>query len=453
MDFKQIFLEQQRFYFSQQTKSVAFRVESLLKLKALLKSNTAALNNAIYDDFGKSEVETHTTELAFVYRQIDYYVRHLERLAAPHRVQTNIASLPGSSYICSEPLGSVLIISPWNYPYQLSLVPAVAAIATGNTCIIKPSELPAHTMRVMASLINSAFPSSFLFVAEGGVEEITALLQLPFNKIFFTGSHRVGRIVYEAAARQLIPVTLELGGKSPAIVTSGANLKTAARRIVWGKFINAGQTCIAPDYVLVHESVKDQLLKYIISCIEKSGYNPGAEHYVSIINERNFKRICSLIDPEKVVYGGNTDEGKRYIGPTVMDGVSRQDAVMQEEIFGPVLPILTFTDYEKVIDELMVQEKPLAAYLFSNSHYEKEIFKGRLSFGGGCINDTLMHILNEELPFGGVGDSGLGSYHGDWGFNTFSHRKAIVEKAVWGEPDFKYPPYTRLKKRIMRWLS
>ena len=424
----------------------------LLKLKSLLQANTALLNKAIFDDFGKSEIETHTTELGFVYRQIDYYVRHLDQLAAPKRVKTGIESLPGSSAICSDPLGCILIIGAWNYPYQLCLAPAVAAIAAGNTCIIKPSELPAHTMRAMSGLINGAFAQSYLFVAEGGVPETTALLQLPFNKIFFTGSPRVGRIVYEAAAKQLIPVTLELGGKSPAIVTSEADLKVAARRIVWGKFINAGQTCIAPDYVLVHESVKEKFLEHLIRFIKQADYSPGAEHYVRIIDERNFKRIVSLIDRSKLVYGGQTDESTRYIGPAVLDGVTRNDAVMQEEIFGPVLPILSFSNYEQAINELVELEKPLAAYLFSNNSAEKDIFSTRLSFGGGCINDTLMHIINEELPFGGIGNSGIGSYHGEWGFQAFSHQKAIVEKSVWGEPDIKYPPYTSLKKKLMKWL-
>jgi aldehyde dehydrogenase (NAD+) len=452
MDYNQIFLEQQRFYYSQQTKSLSFRREMLLKLKNLLQENTALLNKAIFDDFGKSEIETHTTELGFVYRQIDYYLQHLEELAAPKRVKTGIESLPGSSFICSDPLGCTLIIGAWNYPYQLCLAPAVAALAAGNTCIIKPSELPANTMRAMSGIINDAFARSYLFVAEGGVTETTALLQLPFNKIFFTGSPRVGRIVYEAAAKQLIPVTLELGGKSPAIVTSHADLKVAARRIVWGKFINAGQTCIAPDYVLVHESVKDRFLELVISSITQADYSPEAEHYVRIIDERNYKRIVSMIDRDKLVYGGQTDESKRYIGPTVLDGVTRKDAVMQEEIFGPVLPILTFSNFEQAINELTEMEKPLAAYLFSTDKKEKDIFSTRLSFGGGCINDTLMHIINEQLPFGGVGNSGIGSYHGEWGFQAFSHQKAVVEKGVWGEPDIKYPPYTSLKKKLMKWL-
>ena len=417
-----------------------------------IKSNEKLLYDAIYQDFGKSEFETFGTEISFIYKDIDYYLKNLKSFAKPKNVLTNIVNQMGSSKIVFEPLGNCLVIGAWNYPYQLTLTPVIAAIAAGNTCMIKPSELPENTMKAMAKLINENFDAQFLYVVKGGVEETTAILKLRFDKIFFTGSPRVGKIVYKAAAEHLTPVTLELGGKSPAFVTEKADLQIAARRIVWGKFINAGQTCVAPDYLYVAENIKAKFLKVLIEEIKKRNYTDNVDHYCKIINERNFDRLEKMIDREKVVFGGETNREKRYISPTVLDNVTWEDAVMQEEIFGPILPILTYKNLETAMQTVVEGEKPLSAYLFSNDAKEQELFTEKLSFGGGCINDTLMHLSNDRLPFGGVGNSGIGHYHGKFGFIAFSHQKAILKKSNYLEPELKYPPYSDAKLNILKKL-
>lgn len=450
MDYAQILKLQQEFFHAQRTKETAFRKENLLKLKSILKTNEPLLFEAIYKDFRKSEFDTYVNELNLIYREIDYFLKHLDRLSKPRKVKTGIALLPGKSYIYSEPLGCTLIIGAWNYPYALTLIPLVDAMAAGNTGMIKPSELPANVMHIMAELINTNFPPGYLYVAEGGIPETTEMLKLPYDKIFFTGSPRVGRIVYEAAAKNLTPVTLELGGKSPAIVTNSADLEVAAKRIVWGKFLNGGQTCVAPDYLVVEESVKSRLLEFIKQKLDVFNYTDGAEHYVSIINKRNFDRILRLIEPSKLFYGGAYNENTLYIQPTILDNITWNDPVMQEEIFGPVLPVLSFTDFNGMLDEIIKHEKPLAAYLFTKNRQQKTKFLNTVSFGGGCINDTLMHLTGDSLPFGGIGNSGIGHYHGDFGFQTFSHQKSILEKKSWGEPAFKYPPYSQGK---LRWIK
>ena len=446
-------LQQQKFFFnSHATKDLDFRKAQLQKLKKVVKSNEKLLYDAIYQDFGKSEFETFGTEISFIYKDIDYYLKNLKSFAKPKNVLTNIVNQMGSSKIVFEPLGNCLVIGAWNYPYQLTLTPVIAAIAAGNTCMIKPSELPENTMKAMAKLINENFDAQFLYVVEGGVEETTAILKLRFDKIFFTGSPRVGKIVYKAAAEHLTPVTLELGGKSPAFVTEKADLQIAARRIVWGKFINAGQTCVAPDYLYVAENIKAKFLKVLIEEIKKRNYTDNVDHYCKIINERNFDRLEKMIDREKVVFGGETNREKRYISPTVLDHVTWDDAVMQEEIFGPILPILTYKNLETAIQTVVEGEKPLSAYLFSNDAKEQELFTEKLSFGGGCINDTLMHLSNDRLPFGGVGNSGIGHYHGKFGFIAFSHQKAILKKSNYLEPELKYPPYSEGKLKILKKL-
>lgn len=450
MEFQNILQQQISFFDSQKTKDLSFRKSQLEKLKKLIRANEEMLYQAIYEDFGKSEFETYGTELSFLYKDIEYYLKNLSSLAKPKKITTNIVNLPASSHIIYEPLGNTLVIGAWNYPYQLTLAPVIAAIAAGNTCIIKPSELPANTMKAMAQLINLNFDAGFLWVAEGGVEETTALLKLRYDKIFFTGSPRVGKIVYKAAAEHLTPVTLELGGKSPAIITPHADLETAAKRIVWGKFINAGQTCVAPDYLYIHESIKPKFIELLKQEILKRDYHKDASHYCKIINERNFNRLTDLLDTEKIILGGETDIENRYISPTLMDNVTWEDKVMQEEIFGPILPLMAYQDLEATLALIRKGEKPLSAYLFTNNTKEKENFEEQLSFGGGCINDTLMHLSNDRLPFGGVGNSGIGNYHGKYGFEAFSHQKAILKKSIYLEPELKYPPYTETKKKIMK---
>ena len=452
MNYADILQQQKTFFNTHATKDLDFRKAQLQKLKKLVKSNEKLLYDAIYQDFGKSEFETFGTEISFVYKDIDYYLKNLKSFAKPKSVLTNIVNQMGSSKIVFEPLGNCLVIGAWNYPYQLTLTPVIAAIAAGNTCMIKPSELPENTMKAMAKLINENFDPQFLYVVEGGVEETTAILKLRFDKIFFTGSPRVGKIVYKAAAEHLTPVTLELGGKSPAFVTEKADLQIAAKRIVWGKFINAGQTCVAPDYLYVAENIKAKFLKVLIEEIKKRNYTDNVDHYCKIINERNFDRLEKMIDREKVVFGGETNREKRYISPTVLDNVTWEDSVMQEEIFGPILPILTYKNLETAMQTVVEGEKPLSAYLFSNDAKEQELFTEKLSFGGGCINDTLMHLSNDRLPFGGVGNSGIGHYHGKFGFIAFSHQKAILKKSNYLEPELKYPPYSDAKLNILKKL-
>ncbi|WP_223600824.1 aldehyde dehydrogenase [Chryseobacterium sp. GVT01B] len=450
MEIERILLSQRDFFKTQQTKSPAFRKMYLEKLKNLIISNENMLYEAISKDFGKSKFDTFTTELSFILNDINYYIKNLKSLSKPQKVKTNLVNQLGNSKVYADPLGCVLVIGAWNYPYQLSLSPIIAAMAAGNCCILKPSEIAENTMKAMASIINENFPSDYLYVYEGGIEETTSLLQLRFDKIFFTGSTKVGKIVYKAAAEHLTPVTLELGGKSPAIVTKNANLEMAAKRIVWGKFLNAGQTCVAPDYLLVEETIQEQFLEMLRKYIKEFKYDHNSEQYTRIINQRNFQRLVRLIDKEKIYSGGHFDEEKLYIEPTILNHIDWNDEIMQEEIFGPLLPVIRFQSYNAALNSIVELEKPLAAYLFTNDSEEKENFTRKLSFGGGCINDTVMHLSNDHLPFGGVGNSGIGNYHGKYGFETFSHQKAVLEKATWGEPNIKYPPYSEKK---LNWIK
>ncbi len=452
MSFQELFQKQKEFFQKGKTADIKFRKQQLQKLKDAVKKNEDKLYSAIYKDFGKSEFDTFSTEISFIYNEIDYYLKNLSSLAHPTDVKTNLVNLPGKSRIYYEPYGNTLVIGAWNYPFQLSIVPAISAIAAGNTVILKPSEIVENSAQAIQDLISSAFDESLFAVVQGGPEETGRLLELKFDKIFFTGSPAVGKIVYQAAAKNLTPVTLELGGKSPAIVTSNANLNVAAKRIVWGKFLNAGQTCIAPDYILADQLIKNELLSKIKEYIEKYNYSPKSENFTRIVNRKHFDRLTALIDPEKIYYGGETDGEKLYIQPCVLDHVSFDDPVMQEEIFGPILPVISYPNFDQAIRWVNEIDKPLSAYIFTENSFEKNKFLKEISFGGGCINDTLMQITNENLPFGGVGNSGLGSYHGKFGFESFSHRKSVIERAIWGEPNLKYPPYTDTKRKLIEKL-
>jgi aldehyde dehydrogenase (NAD+) len=452
MNYQNILTSQKAFFRTQKTKNLKFRKLNLEKLKKLITENEEILYEAIEKDFGKSKFETYITEISFILKDIDYYLKNLNSLSKPKKVKTNLANQFGTSKIYSEPLGCILVIGAWNYPYQLSLSPLIAALAAGNCCILKPSEVAENTMKTMAKLINENFDSDYLTVFEGGIDETTEILKLKFDKIFFTGSTKVGKIVYKAAAENLTPVTLELGGKSPAIVTKNADLDITAKRIVWGKFLNAGQTCVAPDYILAHENIQNELLEKLKFYINKFNYEANSEQYTKIINQKNFNRLVKLINYDKIYIGGNFEENNLYIEPTILQNIDWNDEVMKEEIFGPILPVIAFNDFDYILNEILQHEKPLAAYLFSNNSKEKENFTNTLSFGGGCINDGVMHLGNEKLPFGGVGNSGIGSYHGKYGFETFSHQKAILDKKTWGEPDLKYPPYSQNKIKWMKKL-
>ncbi len=434
------------------TKNISFRISKLKQFKKLIRDNEAMLNEAIYKDFGKSEFDNYSNELALLYQDIDEAVKNIHGWSARKKVATNLANFPANSYIIPEPLGVALIIGAWNYPYQLSLAPAVAAIAAGCTVVLKPSELPANTSKVMASLINNNFNSEFFTVVEGGVEETTELLKQKFDKIFFTGSVPVGRIVYKAAAENLTPVTLELGGKSPAFITESCNMRISVKRLIWSKFLNAGQTCIAPDYVLVHSSVKKKFLETAVKEIEKATYSINNGNYVQIINNRNFERLINLIDDSKVYYGGKSDKDSRFIQPTIMADVTFADKIMEDEIFGPILPVIEYDDIDKVIDEVVSRPRPLSCYVYTNNKQIKEKVLSRISFGGGCVNDSIMHIANSNLPFGGVGNSGIGNYHGEAGFRAFTHYKSILDKSTLIEPDIKYYPHTKRKFWLIRKL-
>lgn len=445
-----LFKKQQAFFNAGQTLPVRKRIELLKHLKAVLKENEKMLQEAIYADFQKSAFETYATELAPLYKELDLAIKSVKKWSKPQRVGTDIVNLPARSVRIPEPYGTTLIIGAWNYPYNLSLIPAVSAIAAGNTVIIKPSELPARSSSVLAELLNNHFNQNHIAVVEGGIPETTKLLAFKWDKIFFTGSPRVGKIVYQKAAEHLIPVTLELGGKSPAFITKSANLKIAVQRLVWAKFLNAGQTCIAPDYIYVDQDIKSEFLKQLINEIKKREYSLGAEHYVQIIDTKNVKRLKKLINPDKVIYGGKVDVENRFIEPTLLDDVSWEDSVMQEEVFGPVLPILTYYDLQDAISVVKAQPKPLSCYVYTEQKRDADMVLQQLSFGGGMVNDSVTHFANANLGFGGIGNSGIGTYHGKFGFDAFTHYKGIVKKPTWFELPLKYAPYTQGK---LKWVK
>lgn len=453
MNYSDIISKQRDYFNSNQTKNINFRIDQLKKLKELIKQQEANFYKAIHQDFGKSEFETYTAELSFIYDEINTSIKKLPKWAKRKRNKTNMVNLPARSYTIAEPLGVCLVMGAWNYPYQLSLVPLITAMAAGNTVILKPSEIPSATSSLMMDLINRNFPAKYLYVVEGGIPETTSLLKEKFDKIFFTGSTPVGKIVYQAAAKHLTPVTLELGGKSPTIVTKGANISETAKRIIWAKFLNAGQTCIAPDYILVEQSIKNELLEAFKNQIEKYEYAYKNDNYVQIVNDKNFTRLTNLIDTEKIFVGGESNAEKRFIAPTILSNVTFDDEIMKDEIFGPILPVISFTDLDKIINQIKSRPKPLSLYIFTKNKQIKNKILHEISFGGGAINDAVMHISNSYLAFGGVGSSGMGNYHGEAGFKDFSHFKGILEKPFGLEPNFKYAPYNKSKlswiKRIM----
>lgn len=446
-------LEKQRNYFhSGATLAPIFRVEQLRRLQKVIKSNEAKINAALQEDLGKSAFEGYMCEVGLVLEELRYMIKYAYGLSRSRTVRTPLHQFAAKSYIQPEPYGNVLIMSPWNYPFLLTMGPLVDALAAGNTAIIKPSAYSPATSKVLQELIGECYESEYVAVITGGRAENQALLDEKFDYIFFTGSQAVGKVVMEKASRHLTPVTLELGGKSPCIVDETAKIDLAAKRIVFGKFLNCGQTCVAPDYVWVHESVKEELLQAITREIRKQfGANPlENQDYGKIISRKHFDRICSLIDESKVVFGGKTDDASLRVEPTVMDGVTWDDAVMGQEIFGPVLPILTFTDLEEVVRILQTKDSPLALYVFSRHQPSIDFVTQRVRYGGGCVNDTVIHLATTAMGFGGVGASGMGSYHGKCGFDTFSHMKSIVDKKNWLDFPMRYQPYKKLYEKLLR---
>jgi aldehyde dehydrogenase (NAD+) len=450
-------IKQQRdFFFSGKTKDIDFRIAQLKKLKQLLIDHEAKMAEAILLDFGKSEFDLYTTELSIIYSDINESIKKVKSWSKRKRIRTNVLNMPAKSFIIPEPLGVSLIIGAWNYPFQLSFSPAVAAITAGCTVILKPSELPSRTSAVMTEIVNTHFDPGFFRVIEGGVPEMTALLKEKYDKIFFTGSIPVGKIVYQAAAKFLTPVTLELGGKSPAFVTASCNMDVTVRRLVWAKFLNAGQTCIAPDYVLIEKSIETTFLQKFIAEIERSKFAVENGNYVQIINERNFDRFSSHLSGQKIFYGGKMDREQRHISPTLLTDIPFDHQIMADEIFGPILPFISFTNLDDAILEVKQRPKPLALYVFSDNREEQNKILSSISFGGGSVNDAMMQIVNPKLPFGGVGDSGMGNYHGIAGFRAFSHEKSVLHKSNYFEPSLKYSPHTPTRltwiKRLLKWM-
>lgn len=448
---EEIVSRQHQFFERGETQEIAFREEQLRKLKYILKENEQSFFDALDADFKKPAFETFGTELIVIYREIDHLLANLSRWAQAQKVSGSYLSFPSKSYVQPQPYGVSLVIGAWNYPIQLVINPALGSIAAGNCTILKPSEIAPHTADLLAGLINNAFDPGFLYAVQGDADVTQSLLAKPLDYIFFTGSARVGKKIMKAAAEQLTPLTLELGGKSPAIVDQSADISLAARRIAWGKFINAGQTCVSPDYVYIHESKKDEFTKLIRQQIQSfyGEYPQESPDYARIINQRNFKRLQDLMDADKITFGGDSDIDDFYIEPTLMTEVSWDDDIMKEEIFGPILPILTFKDLGEVISAVNQHPSPLALYIFTtNNTYEQRVINN-IQFGGGCINDTAIHLGNLELPFGGIGQSGFGSYHGKASFDAFSQQKSIMKKANWLDIPLRYPPY----ENKFKWLK
>ena len=447
-------LEAQRAYYrSGVTLPVSFRIQQLKRLYAAIQKYQSEIHEALAKDLGKSAYEAFMCESGLVLTELSYMIKHTRRFAGRQRVPTPPAQFHSRSYRQPTPMGNVLIMSPWNYPFLLTMEPLTDAIAAGNTAIVKPSAYSPATSAIVEKILSECFSPEYVAVVTGGRAENTALLDAKFDLIFFTGSQSVGKEVLRRAAEHLTPAVLELGGKSPCIVDETANIKLAAKRIVFGKFLNCGQTCVAPDYLLCHAEIKDRLLIAIREEITRQfGKEPlRNKDYGRIINEKHFERLLGLIDPQKVVHGGESDPVACRIAPTVMDGVTESDAVMAEEIFGPILPILTFEDFNQLLADLKKKEKPLALYLFTSHKSRERRVTTELSFGDGCINDVVIHLATSEMGFGGVGESGMGSYHGKEGFDAFSHRKSIVSKKTWIDLPMRYQPYSnRLYKTLLR---
>jgi len=454
---EQIVSRQHQFFESGVSRKISYRKEQLRKLKMLLEKNEKAFFESLHADFKKPVFETYATELLILKREIDHLLDQLSHWSEPKKVRDAAFNFPSTNYIYPQPYGVSLVIGTWNYPLHLSVLPALGAIAAGNCTIIKPSEIASNTSGLLAKIINETFDPGYLHVVEGNAEATQSLIKQPLDYIFFTGSPQIGKIIMKAAAENLTPVTLELGGKSPVIIDETADLKTAARRIAWGKFMNAGQTCVSPDYVYVHQSIHNRFCELIQKNITTFyGDDPsGSPDFARIINRKHFDRLEQLLNPQKVLIGGSADADDLYIEPTVMTGIHWDDPVMQEEIFGPIMPVLSFKQPGKVIDSINARHKPLALYLFSTDRSLQQRIIEEIPFGGGCINDTVVHLANSELPFGGIGRSGFGSYHGKTSFDTFTHRKSVMEKANWLDIPLRYPPYSgKLKwlKRIMKFL-
>ncbi len=451
----EIIKAQRAYYDTGATRSLSFRKEQLQKMRRWIHAHEEEIYEALRKDLNKAPFEAYATEMGIVLEEIKYACSHLNGWARPKRVLTPITQFPSACFRYPEPYGVVLVMSPWNYPFQLTLAPLVGALSAGNCAVVKPSAYSPATSAVIAKMIGEIYPKQYVSVVLGGREENKELLNQRFDYIFFTGGVTVGKLVMESASKYLTPVTLELGGKSPCIVDETANIKLAAKRLVWGKFLNAGQTCVAPDYLFVHKSVKDALLGEIKKQIkamfgEQPEKNPD---YPKIINDKHFARLQGLMKDGHIVTGGQINEETRQIAPTVIEDITGNSPVMQEEIFGPILPVMEFTDLAQVIEFVNKREKPLALYFFTTKKEREKLILSRVSYGGGCINDTVVHLATSYMPFGGVGGSGMGQYHGKESFETFSHRKSIMKKSLLIDIPLRYAPYKDLYLKVLKLIQ
>ncbi|SMO34752.1 aldehyde dehydrogenase [Fodinibius sediminis] len=450
--------ERQHLFFKEgKSRDPGFRIDQLRKLKALLQQYEKEFIEALRADFAKPSFETYGTELLILYSEIDYFTTHLKDWSRPRKVSESLLTFPSKSYVYPQPYGVTLVIGAWNYPLQLSMSPVLGSLSAGNCAILKPSEVSTNTASLLADVINPNFDPGYLHVVQGGADTTQELLAESLDYIFYTGGLRVGKIIMQAAAEQLTPLTLELGGKSPAIIDRTADLELAARRISWGKFINAGQTCVSPDYTYIHESQAPEFCELMKKQIDLFyGPDPAeSPDFARIINRKHFNRLKGLLDPDKIVTGGRTRAEDHYIAPTVMTDISWQDPVMQEEIFGPILPVLTYRQVDRALRAIRDHPKPLSLYLFSTDRKMQDRIIEEIPFGGGCINDTVAHLGNLDLPFGGIGNSGFGSYHGKSSFELFSHQKSVMKRSTWLDIPMRYPPYgDKLKwlKKITSYL-
>lgn len=452
MEISRIVRKQQEYFASGATRNVNDRIAALKRLRQAIQEREETLCDAMRKDLGKSASEAYMCEVGLTLSELSFQIKHLKRWAKPTRRRTDLANFHGKSFSVWEPYGCVLVMSPWNYPFLLCMEPMIGAVAAGNCCVLKPSAYSPETSAAIKELVQAVFGEEYVTVVEGGRAENSALLEERFDYIFFTGGVNVGKLVMEKAAAHLTPVTLELGGKSPCIVDRTCNLELAATRIAFGKYLNCGQTCVAPDYLLIDRTVKEEFLALFIRAVkEMYGADPLANpDYGKIVNRKHFDRLTGLIKEEKLVYGGQSDPDTLRIAPAVMDRVSREDAVMQEEIFGPILPVIEFDEIGQAFSFVLEGEKPLAAYLFTRDKQTEKRFLRELSFGGGCINDTIVHLATSQMGFGGVGGSGMGSYHGRRSFETFSHEKNILKKYCWLDLPLRYQPYSAGKDRLVR---
>lgn len=449
---EEVVKQQRAFFERKETFDVNYRIRYLKKLKETILEYQQDIYQALKEDLGKSVSESYMCEVGLTLSELSYHLKHIKRWNRPKRHRTDLANFHGKSYSVYEPYGVVLVMAPWNYPFMLTMEPVIGAVAAGNCVVAKPSAYSPATSAIIKKILEKVFEEEYVTVVEGGRAENTELLEQKFDYIFFTGGVTVGRLVMEKASRHLTPVSLELGGKSPCVIDKTANLKLAAKRLAFGKYLNLGQTCVAPDYLLIDQEIKDEFLKIFIDTVKKMyGDSPlDNKDYGKMINEKHYTRVMGFIDREKVVLGGQGREDELRIEPTILDHVAAEDAVMQEEIFGPILPVLTYAKLEEAVKFIEERPHPLALYIFSNDKKVQKYFTEKLAFGGGCINDTVLHLATSRMGFGGVGNSGMGAYHGIQSFRTFTHEKSILKKYNWIDMPMRYQPYSTFYDKVVR---